>query len=106
MKRLIALLLASLVAGCSSMPPLPSLDPQPSPTQMASPDGVAKATAVKLPIAGCKQQQVQHPARPGMNARVALRLTNHALSRANGRILHSNSCLDDVAAGFARGLTH
>lgn len=104
MRLLPVLLCMLLLAGCVTTGGAPDLKPQPSPEQLATPAGIAAATSVDLPIAACKQRQVQHPARIGMNARIALKLTDHALSIANGRIINGNACIDDATAAYAAGL--
>lgn len=104
MRALPILLCGLLLSSCGTVDGVPDLVPQPAPQQISTPTGVATATSVNLSIGACKQTQVQHPARVGMNARVALKLTDHALSVANGHIINGNACIDDAMAQYAAGL--
>lgn len=106
MRSLLIVLAALSLTGCiTDGANVPDLTPQPSADQLATPGATAAATAVDLPIAACKQHQVRHPARVGMNARIALKLTDHALSVANGHIINGNACIDQAASEYGHGLS-
>lgn len=105
--RFLALpLLCVALASCDiTSGAVPDLLPQPSPAQLSTPQGVAKATAVTVPTS-CKQKQVDHQKKKtlGMDAHAAYRFVDHLLSVANGRIRNGNDCIDQQAAEYAKGL--
>ncbi len=98
MRNYVLIAMAILLAGCAH-----GLPPMPAPDQTATTEAAKEVTAVDLDgNEACRKftKQVEHPNVVGMNARVAWKAADHALSTANGRIQKADDCMAQQAKEY------